>query len=496
MTFPDLLTVTVTIGGVDVTAKIKPGSLSIQNILTQQMDTYSASLIESLSLNLESWQEVIALNGAERIFGGYLLTTEDELGINLNTDAKVDASDYSVRFEKVIVKEEYSNMTDKAMIAAFFAKYLPGEGFDVSTYVEEIKTHTRLRFNRCTLFDAIKQLANLANADWYVDYDKKLHFFETGTSGTPAPFGLSSSPDMSTTYPFYDLQVNKDGSGVVNRVEVVGGNYYSEDATFYLAGTGQDTRVSLPFKMHAPDGETAIQVYRNDGTQASPVWTALTVLTGYIDDLTATGQVLHYFQEKVLEQQNAWPDLPNAVKVVAKYEVPLRTRLQDTESYEYYGMYMDDVIIDTTITDKAVARLAGMTKLAQNSMEKTAISLKVDQPGLRAGHIVTLVDSLRGINDSFVIQKVSTKIDVNGRAYYSVSMGTYNPGLIDFMLRLAKSSKQKISWSDEEVLDEVLQIVEGIELSETTSVTATSGPYYFSETPANAFIWGFGTFTP
>jgi hypothetical protein len=496
MTFPTLLTVTMTIGGVDVTGYVKPGSLVVDNILTQQVDTLACTLEGIGAISFEDWQEVLLLDGSTRIFGGYLLTKNNSEGADLGINKVINASDFSIRLEKVIVKEEFIGKTDAYILNYLFTKYLPGEGFDAVVHVDTLKTHDRIRFNRVTLLDCIKQLANLSNADYYVDYYKYLYYFEAGTEASVAPFALNQNPDYVTSFPYSNLSVNEDGAGVVNRVEVVGGNYRSDDNTFYLAGTGQDNHISLPFRLHAPDGQTSIQVWRNDGTQAVPIWTPLTVLVGYIDELTASTEVLFYFAEKLIEQQASWPALPNAVKITAKYEVPLRTRVRDQASYDHYGLWLDDVIVDQTITDKGVARLAGLAMLAKNSMNKVAITLKIDQPGIRSGQIVTITNALHSINSGYSVQKVSTKIGINGRAYYTVSLGTYNPSLVDLIIRLAKQAQPKVAWSDDEVLDEVLQMAEKITLIESNSVTATTGPYYFSENPAQAFIWGFGAFQP
>jgi hypothetical protein len=46
------------------------------------------------------------------------------------------------------------------------------------------------------------------------------------------------------------------------------------------------------------------------------------------------------------------------------------------------------------------------------------------------------------------------------------------------------------------VLDELLQKVEALEFSEVIAQSTSTSPYYFSENPALAFIWGFGTFSP
>jgi hypothetical protein len=493
MTFPDRITASLFIGGVDYTEYVRPGSLKINNVLTQQIDTLDA-ILDAPPSAPSDWQEVVAYDGSEKIFGGYLLKPADKDGRDLGLEYTIAASDYSIRFATIRVKIEYQNMTDKAIIADLFSQFLPGEGFDVSTFVSVTRTHDKMRFNRCTLLDAIKTLASFGNADWYVDEDKKLHFFTSESS--KAPFELSDNPNYSTSYPYNNLLRNLDGSGVINRVEVVGGSYQSADATFYLAGTGADSRVALPFKFHAPDGYSAIQVWRNDGTYAVPVWTALTVKVGYIDQLVDANDVLFYFGEKVLEQATMWPALANAVKITAKYDVPLRTRITDPASFAHYGMYFDGLIVDNSITSKATAKLAAKALLAKSSICTTALSFSLYQPGLRAGQVVKLRNELRNIAQNFLVQRVAAVVDVNGRVKYDVAVGVYSPTLIDLIMSLAKASEKPAEWLTNEVLDEILQQAETITFAESFAVSDSVGPYYISPDPLECADIGFCCIAP
>jgi len=340
----------------------------------------------------------------------------------------------------------------------------------------------------------IKQLADYAGAEWSVDVDKNIHFNETETDS--APFSCSDNPDLVSSFPYFDLKKNTDGSNVVNRIEVIGGTYLSEDATFYLTGNGVDNRIIVPFRFHAPVGETSILIWRNDGTYAVPVWTALTVGAGYIDTLTGADQVLYYYNEKVIEQQNVFPSLANAVKITARYDVPLRVRVTDPVSHAFYNdMWFDETIVRNDITSKETAKMVAKVRLANKAFSTSAVSFSLNQPGLKAGQIVRVVNSLRSIDADFIIQTVKSSIGVNGRLTSSVSVGTYNPDLIDLLLDLSKKVNAAPAWRDDEVLDEILQTTESMALSEVDLTTETTDPYYFSENPAEAFNWGFGTFS-
>lgn len=490
MTYPERMDLTVTINAVDVSAYVVPGSLVINNVLTRQIDTCDLVLEDAGALNIYDWQEIVITDGANKIFAGHVMRhASSEIG--LQVDITISAVDYTALLDKEKVKAEWTSaVTDAEILDALFTNYLPE--INATTYVHAGRTYSRIRFNRKSLREVVDYLAGAAGADWYIDEDKNLHYFLSEENS--APFELSSAPDLSNSYPYDGLAVNTDGSGVYNRVEVVGGYYVSDvDETWYLAGTGEDARILLPFRLHAPTGESAVLVWRNDGTEAVPSWTALNVKAGYIEELSGTGDVLYYFEEKVLEQQNDWPALPNAVKITGRREIPLRTRVRDDESFDHYGRWFDTTLVDSSINDRATARLAGRGYLAQNALARPTITLFCCQPGLRAGQSVRIVNSLRGIDDEYLIQLVRATVGINGQAVYYIEAGVYNPDLIDLLVALKRKTEDEQQWRDDEVLDEVLTQVESLALAETIgSVSTTTGPYKWSPTASGAWNWGFG----
>ena len=408
MTYPENINVTVEIDGVDRTSYITPGSFDIKSKLTAKLDTCTFTMEKARAVEPTEWQEVIVRDGTEKIFGGYIVSKEEEVGNDLDVDFLIAASDYGILTEKSIIKAEYLQQTDGYILADLFATYLPT--INATTFVATVETHERIRFNRFTLREAIDLLAGMAEAEWFIDYDRNLHFFQGQDS--VAPFSLSQTPDNSTSYPFDDLVKFTDGTGAINRVEIVGGDYLSDDHTILVAGTGQDERVIMPFRMKGPLAGGGIVVHRNDGTETAPVWTALTEKPGYIDALVDPNDVLHYFQEKVLEQTDTWPNLPNAVRIRGRFEIPLRTRVRDNISYAFYGQaqWFDAVINDPDITDKSTATLRGKALLAQQALGRVAVRLSTRKPGLSAGMMLAIDSPLHSVNDSFLIQEVNATI--------------------------------------------------------------------------------------
>ncbi len=469
---------TITVNGVDITTYVDPDSVSIENVLTRQVDTFSFRITEGASVDLREWHEVVVTDplGA-RIFGGYIQTERigNAAGGTRKEYNEVRATDYACLFDRVIVREQFTtSTTDAAILAALFAEYLPGEGFDYTSSVHEIATYPKARFNRSSLREVLDTLASGANADWYVDANKVLHYFPASESEL-APFALSDSPDGLTSWGYDNLQVDRDGTGVINRIEIIGGAYLSADDSFILAGNGQDTRIALPFKMSAPTTSSAVVIERNDGTSGTPSWTAMTVKTGYIDSLATSTDVLHYYNEQVLEQQNAWPNLPNAVRVTARHPIPLRTRVQNQSSYAYYGRWFDSFFSDQDLTDKTSSQIIGRGMLAQSAYAKESISLTCRQPGLRAGQTVSLTCVNMGIGGQYVIQKVSARLIGGLGAWdYAVTLGALDADLVDVLIELSRRSKPKPIWRDDEVLDEAISIDETLVLDETTSSVTTS----------------------
>lgn len=264
MTYPEPKTLTVTIAGNEVQSYLPDGYLRIESRLGQRVDTCKFFLLDP-AVEPNDWDEVIVSSGSDKYFAGYVVMVEKrrDPDTSLMTQYRVICSDYSVLFEKIRIKQQYEDKTDAYIINDIVSGEPELATFDPVTFVNEINTFDKVRFNRKTLFDVMDYLAWQANGNWYIDEDKRIHFFIS--EAMLAPFGLSDSPDMTNTFPYRGLVENVDGSGVVNRVEVVGGNALSNDETIFLAGTGDNQRIQFAFRYSAPTTDTSIQVYRNDG---------------------------------------------------------------------------------------------------------------------------------------------------------------------------------------------------------------------------------------
>lgn len=61
------------------------------------------------------------------------------------------------------------------------------------------------------LREALNQLAGFNGRIWYVDYNGYVHYFAPGDE--MAPFGVSDTPNGTTTFPYFDLEYTQDAIG-------------------------------------------------------------------------------------------------------------------------------------------------------------------------------------------------------------------------------------------------------------------------------------------
>jgi len=668
LTYPTPLNLTVTIAGTEVQDYILQSEENyIRSIIGSRMDSLRLTL-KTPPISIAEWDEIIVTNGSTRLFAGYIQEIIiKQLGL-AELSYRIMASDYAALLTKVYAREEYTDKSDAYILNDLFVNYLPE--VNASNYVDEIKTYPRIRFNRMSLYDVIDRLATSAGADWYLDYDKNLHFYLSETNA--APFNLSSSYDLSATYPFKKLQKVIDGMDLVNRVTVVGGTYLGNDEEIIISGGGESPQLPLPAKIHEPTGSTSIYVLRNDGgtttnyivnpsfetnitdgwtqsqsgslgsysrhtldyysgaaslriaagtddcalqsgsiaidpdgnitaqcrakvgtvgiaqlniyditngtirayqtnrdtdiwekltaswnnttdgtvqvridlinnagdynSQSGPtsaffdavqaekqgwpsdycdgslgdsyawsgtannssstrkpinIWTPMTVKAGYINSLSSETDLLFYYQEEYLQQENNWPGLDNAVKISARYDLPVYKRITDSVSYATYGRYFDQLINDPKIMSQEEAYYIARARLDEYANGINSYSCVVMEPGLLAGQTIHLYDELQGIDEDFVIQSITTYINALTYMEADVELGALSPDLVDALNKIAKLNEPEIPWDIDEVLDEILNASSTmIALSDSPSGASLSwAPYVWDTARWSKCTW-------
>ncbi len=395
---------------IDITAYAKLETVKVNSVITSQIDTAGFKIRFSGSeVDIDEKREVLihlAGDVTTKYFGGYV-TLLDGKTVGPEKVLQVDCQDYTCLLETTKVNRIYLASTDQAIIQALFSTYLPE--IDTATYVGASLTHDRIAFGHDkTLRQVMDELSDASGWDWYVDYDKKLHYFDPSTAGA-ASFSLSSSPDNVNSFGYWGFEHSEDATKIANRVTVGGGVYRSAGTSFYLGSDGL-TDLILPYPLHAPAGATAISVWRNDGTEAVPVWTALTVGAGNVQKIEDY-DCLHYASPPKLAF--AVPPRPyntNAVKIYASYEAPILVTQTSATSYALYGKYYDEYVSDAAVDNipQAIQKAQGV--LLDRALAKESISLKMAHDGLSSGQRLTIVNATHGVNAAYIVRAVSLSL--------------------------------------------------------------------------------------
>lgn len=168
--------------------------------------------------------KVVALGGnssyLDHFFGGFIVKVEkDKMGPKQRRVMyHCKAQDYNILPMKApLVTETYVAQTEAQFITDLFDTYLPE--IDTTTYVESSGATATLNWTRRLLTEVMEELAGIFSREWYIDYEKKLHYFTPTT--TEAPFALSDQPALSTFIGYKNIRHVEDVLGIINRVTVV-----------------------------------------------------------------------------------------------------------------------------------------------------------------------------------------------------------------------------------------------------------------------------------
>lgn len=481
-------TYNVTIASIDRTADIVQGSLQIEDVINDKQNTCRLKLVDRSGNGIPANDDeiVITMNDGTKLFGGYVvdvsLSSIKQTGVVF---ASISCVDYSRLLDRNLVHKTYEDMTDADIISDILTTYCAGFGITAGNVVEGV-TIDQISFNYLQPSQCLRRICDLTGRNWYIDYDKDIHYFPLTTA--TAPFDIDSS---STGY--INLNLAKDASQIKNRVYVRGGTKLSDFTTHSEVGDGEMTKFVLPDKPH----NVTVEINR-----AGAGYVEETVGIKNVD--TSGYQWYLNFQEKYLEQDSGEVVLTSSdiMRVTYKYDIPILVAVENTASILANGV-REFAIFDKSITTTQAARdraSAELTDYANNIIEG---SFETHEPGFISGQYININLSAYDINDDYIVQRVIAKSQGAGKYIYKVSIASAKTmGIIRFLIELLEANKNLITLDDNEVVDELLSLTDSL-LSDSLldSVDIDSaGPYRTwcvdsletTETRAvwNLFEWG------
>lgn len=432
----------LTIDGTDRTGDILAGTLSVEDVINDQQNTCSFSLIDRSGNGIPSTDEEVTITMLDgtKLFGGYIVTTNLSKLEQGTVQCDVECVDYSRLLDSILVHKSYENQTDKTIIEDVIDTYLQGYGISTNNVLEGA-TIDQISFNYKQPSQVFRRIAELASRFWYIDYDKDIHYFPLTTNA--APFNIDSS-----SAGYFNLEISKDATQLKNRVYVRGGTKLSDFTTYAEVGDGEKKKFVLPDKPHN------VTLTVNDVEE-----------TVGIKNVDTDGFDWYLnFQEKYVEQDAGGSVLTSSdtLEITYKYDIPILVALEDTDSILESGV-KEFAIFDTSISTTEAARDRAAAELTDYANSLIEGSFETYEPGFRSGQYININLTEYGVNDDYVVQRVRARSLGAGHYSYEVSIASAKTlGIIRFLIDLLEADRNAITLSDDEVVDELFTITDSL----------------------------------
>lgn len=485
--------VIIYVGGIDVTDSINMGSLSINDEITSKINTCS---FNSFDVNGEfiptTSQEVRVVDPYDNvIFAGQISqVSQKRSGINPALDTEllsysISCQDYTRILSRKLIIETYQNMTVLDIITAMINKYYPNDGLTLNN-VETGPLIEQITFNYKTGDKAIEDLAKTIGYDWYVDYDKDIHFFSSGT-----PTSFFTITDQTTNWS--DLTIKPDTSQLRNRVYVRGGIYYSDPYTQTILADGVQNDFTLAYTPSFDNFSLTV-----DG---SPV----TVGLKNVDDAEDFDFLLDRKEKNLTLGESVWaiankPLLAGQeVDATYNYEIPILTVQEDSESINSMialeggsGVY-EYVILDKNISSIVDARARAEAELRDYANPVVVGSVSsIYTYGIKSGMLLTINSDRRNLHADYLIQSVRISQITPTQLVFDISFSGRVYGFVDVLISLFKQ-QQNVLLGVDEVLDAFNSFNDSVTISTGVPTLALgAGPYKWSNdagTTPNKMRW-------
>ncbi len=437
-------TYSVKINAVDRTADVLNQTIQVSDILNDQQNTCTLSLIDRSGNGIPSTDQeiIITMNDGSILFGGYVIginITKRETG---KVQANLTCVDYSRLLDRNLVNASYTNQTDAQIINSIVNTYCPGFGITTTNVISGV-TIDQINFNYIQPSQALRRIADLTGRNWYIDYNKDIHYFPTATTATPFNI-LDAVPAKDYT----NLVINKDASQIKNRVYVRGGTYLSDPTTYSVKGDGVSRQFVLPDKPH----DTSMTV------------NGIAKTIGIKNINTSGFDYYLNYQEKYLEQDASLAILATTDTLVLTYtyDIPVLVAVENTASIISNGQ-KEFAIFDKTISTQVAARdraSAELTDYATNIIEG---SFSTRTAGFRSGEYININLTDYGVNADYIVTQVSARAYGAGYYEYDVQLASAKTmGIIRFLIELLEANNKLVELNDDEVVDNLLSVADSL----------------------------------
>jgi len=148
--------------------------------------------------------------------------------------------------------------------------------------------------------------------------------------------------------------------------------------------------------------------------------------------------------------------------------IPIIAQVEDLDSITQYGRF-EFAKTDKTIKSSEEAKQYGEAQLEAYAQSIREGSFRTYTGGLVSGQVISIALTDLGVDDSFVIQRVTLSMVSRTKGEWSVELATLKTmGIIKFLQDLLLSDNKKVDYNEDDVLEKyyldtkVIEVVEQV----------------------------------
>ena len=457
--------VQVYIDGTRITRSIERNSLNVENILTRQVDRCKFVLRKYGTKHIfipKNGNEVKVYNDGTQIFGGIIVKLVQRVEDYKILLYDIECEDYTRLLDKKLVADTFSNKTITQILESINANYL--EDFTLNHAQGINKQIAYIAFNYCSVSNALTQLADLVNYDWYVDYDRDIHFFSK--SAKSASIDIN---DDDGSYLKGSLRIRRDNSQLRNKIYIRGGEYLADTLTSETISDGIQNVYPLP--------------YRYEDLQVSVTGEVWDGGVDGVDAITPFDYLWNKSEKFIRFRGDRIPNDTSSIRMSGQPYLPVRVVTQDlgsiaeTSSVEGGDGVYEFLVVDNSINSKEGARQRATEELNSYKETLSEAQFATYKDGLQAGQRIRINSPVHGVDEYFIINKVTARMYTSEALRYEVSLVTTKTlGIIEFLQGLLLKETKQIVINENEIIDLVYAKSESLTIAEEFETSISHNP--------------------
>jgi hypothetical protein len=369
--------------------------------------------------------EVRIYDGEDVVFGGFIVRVAQRVEQGPVVIYECELKNKVHRLDYKLVNVSFENETAHDIIDTIVEDF-SGPGITTNNVEDDASAViTSIVFNNVPPSEAIQQIADLFGKEWYVDEEGDIHFFSKLSEA--APFNLTDTNGKAS---FDSIEIVKDYTQIRNSVLVEGGEELSqsEESDSFL-GDGTTHTFSLSRKY----ADITVEV------EGVPQTVGIANINTFADK-----DVLYDFALRSLQFNPSSPPAGgDEIVVSGKYYFAIMVRFRESSSISIYGE-KQFFIQDSTLKSRSDAIARASAELAAYARNVNEGSFETYEAGLKPGQKIRITSTIRGIDEDFVIQRVSGRYHTPEKMVWNVeivSVKSYE--LIDLLAEIIRGRRKE-----------------------------------------------------